>query len=401
MFGSFPPSSFVVHVTQYEGRTLERLLAPRDPGVESLALGGAVIEADYVRRDPVLLARLAESRIPWVMDPQSVRFSTPRFASTRLAGLRYAPDSPLDASRMTSRVEAMVRDAMEFQAEAEPTMYVVPSLALVRSSQATFRTFAEIHHLASDINGRDVPYRPLLASAYPGRAVLRGRFSVFERLDRTYAGAYVLPLKLEPRRDSVESLVSYARFLENAQNLGLSVIAGRAGVFGLVLAAFGIDNFDSGLGERESFNLSRLDYERKQRPDGSRNGGRQRRVYVRQLRTVLPSQDVEALLAIKGLQAQLLCDIGECRFAGVRYAIENPREHFMHARAAELDELRARKTPALRVQLVNDWLRTAIESARLVNRMRGELGMAPLGFDHLETWRGVLTWVATPVATGP
>jgi hypothetical protein len=35
---------------------------------------------------------------------------------------------------------------------------------------------------------------------------------------------------------------------------------------------------------------------------------------------------------------------GECRFAGSRYAIENPREHFMHERAAELHGLRARKT---------------------------------------------------------
>jgi hypothetical protein len=273
----------------------------------------------------------------------------------------------------------------------------------VRSSQAVFKTFAEIHRVAADLNnGADFPYRPMLAAAYPGASVLRDRFSLFERLDRTFAGAYVLPLQLDPKRDSVERLVAYARFLENAQGLGLPAVAGRAGVFGLVLAAFGIDNFDAGLGERESFSLTRLDYERKARPDGPRNGGRQRRVYVWQLRTILPAQDVEQLLAIKGLQAHLMCDLGECRFGGTRYALEYPREHFMHARAAELDQLRARRTTPLRVQLVNDWLRTAIEGARLVNRMRGELGQPPLDFDHLENWRAVLARVATPIAiTGP
>jgi hypothetical protein len=60
MFGAFPPRAFLVHVTEHEGRTLERLLAPRDPGMDALALGGAIVEASYVRRDPALLARLAE-----------------------------------------------------------------------------------------------------------------------------------------------------------------------------------------------------------------------------------------------------------------------------------------------------------------------------------------------------
>jgi hypothetical protein len=297
----------------------------------------------------------------------------------------------------------MIRDALVFQAEAEPSMYVVPSLPLVRSSQAVFRTFADIHSYAADLNGSaEIPFRPMLATAFPGAAVLRDRYSLFERLDRAFAGAYVLPLQLDPKRDSVERLVAYARFLENAQGLGMPVVAGRAGVFGLVLAAFGISNFDSGLGERESFRLARLNYERKPRPDGERNGGRQRRVYLWQLRTIVPAQALEELLAVKGLQAQLMCDIGECRYGGIRYQLENPREHFLHARAWELEQLRAAKTTALRVQLVNDWLRTAGERARLVNRLRAEVGQPAMDFEHLDTWRAVLARIATPIAvSGP
>jgi hypothetical protein len=399
MFGAFQDLSFLLHVTQYEGRSIEKLIAPQEPGQASAALGGAVIEASYVQTDPPLLAHLAEERIPWMVDPQSVRFASPGYLGVaRLRGLPYAPNAPLDPGRFSTPVERMVRGAMEFQAQAEPSMYLVPALPLSRASAAVFRTFARIHELAADINGKDVPYRPIVAAAYPSADVLRGRFSVFERLDRTFAGAYVLPLQFNPKRDSVERLVAYGRFLEHAQGLGLRVVAGRAGVFGLVLAAFGIENFDSGLGERESFSLTRLTKIRHPEPGGKREGGRQTRVYVAQLRSTLAWDEADALLETQALRAQLTCDLGQCRFGGYRYALEHHREHFFHTRAAELEALRARRTTDLRVQLVMQWLRTAIDTGRLVNRVREEQHRRPLDFEHLETWRAVLTRVATVVA---
>lgn len=110
------------------------------------------------------------------------------------------------------------------------------------------------------------------------------------------------------------------------------------------------------------------------------------------------STDVEDLMSLPGLRSQLSCSTGERRYGGYRCAIENPREHFLHTRAVELEELRSRKTTALRVQLVNDWLRTASETARLVNRIREDAGTDTLNLDHLRAWRCVLTRVATPVA---
>ncbi len=399
MFGTFQHLSFLLHVTQFEGRSIEKLIAPRDPGQITSTLGGAVIEASYVQTDPPLLAHLAEARIPWMVDPQSIRFSSPGFGEiARLRRLPYAPASPLDPSRLTRDVKDMVRGALEFQAQAKPSMYLVPALPLSRPSAAVLRTFAELHSLAADLNGTAVPYRPMVAAAYPSADVIRGRFSTFERLDRTFAGAYVLPLQLNPKRDSVERLVAYVRFLEHAQASELRVVAGRAGAFGLLLAAFGIENFDSGLGERESYSLSRLSHVRRPDPGGKRDGGRQRRVYVLPLRSTLAWNDVEAMLEMRSLRAQLTCDIDDCRFGGYRYALENHREHFFHCRAAELDALRQRRTTALRVPLVMEWLRTAMETGRLVNRVREEQGLPALNFEYLETWRAVLTRVATVVA---
>jgi hypothetical protein len=399
MFGAFGELSFLLHVSQFEGRAIEKLSADSEGG-QSPRLGGAVIEASYVHTDPPLLARLGEERIPWVIDPQSVRFASAGYLQVaRVRGLPFAPEAPLDPSRFSAATERMVRRSMEFQAQAEPAMYLVPALPLTKPSAAVFRTFAKIHERASDLNGNAVPYRPLVAAAYPSADVLRGRFSVFERLDRAFAGAYVLPLQLNPRHDSVERLVAYARFLEHAQTLGLRVVAGRAGAFGLLLAAFGIENFDSGLGERESFSITRLTRVRPPvEPGGKRDGGRQARVYLAPLRSTLSWSDANALLETGALRAQLSCDVGACRFGGYRYALENHREHFFHTRANELESLRSRRSPELRVQLVMQWLRTATDTGRLVNRVRAEESKAAIDFEHLENWRAVLTRVATVVA---
>lgn len=399
MFGAFRDLSFLLHVTQYEGRSIEKLIAGQDAEHPSWALGGAVVEASYVQSDPPLLAHLAEERVPWIVDPQSVRFASPGYLDiARVRALPYAPEAPLDPARFSNRVERMVRGAMEFQAQAEPSMYLVPSLPLPRASAAVFRTFARINELAADVNGNGVPYRPIVTAAFPSAEVLRGRFSVFERLDRAFAGAYVLPLQFNPKRDSVERLVAYARFMEHAQTLGLRVVAGRAGVFGLVLAAFGIENFDSGLGERESFSLTRLTKARPPSVAGESHGGRKQRVYLTAVRSTLSWDDADAMLETKSLRAQLTCTLGICRFGGYRYALEHHREHFFHARAEELEALRNCRTTELRVQLVMQWLRTAIDTGRLVNRVRHELRLPALDFEHLETWRAVLTRVATVVA---
>ena len=402
MFGSFgEPLSLLLHVTQYEGRSLEQLLAPRRLGEDGPSLGGAVVQASYVHRDPPLLLRLADGHIPWVIEPQSVRFASAGYRGVEsIAKLPYAPPTPLDPARFGDDHRRMVRSALEFQARHEPAMYVVPSLPVARASARVLTAFGALHEYAATLNGSEgIALRPMLATAYPGTVVLKGRFSVFDRLaDRSWAGVYVQPLQLDTKRDSVEKLVAYAKFLQEGQNSGLHVIAGRPGAFGLVLGAFDIDLFDSGLGGGDSFSLSRLDRPRVPDENGQVRGGRARPVYLRPLMSALRESDASAVLGSPALRSQLACDIGECRFGGYRYAIENPRPHFFHCRQAELRALKDQRTSSLRVQLVNGWLQDAIGTARLVNRVRGEAGLPAIDFDYLDRWRGVLARIASLVA---
>jgi hypothetical protein len=397
MFGAFEPLSFVTNVSTYEGRSLEELLAPQSLGGGQKTLGGAIIEAAYVHRDPPLSARLKESRIPWMVNPQSARFAGPRFRTiASLARLPYAPSRPLDPSSFDSETRDMVRGALEFQAAHEPSMYLVPTLPTSRVSVKVFKVFQDLHSFAADLNGtKKIPYRPMVAAAYPSYPVMRGRFGLFDRLDRSFDGAFVQPLQLNTRQDSVEKLVTYGRFLQTASESAAPVIAGRPGAFGLVLAAFGIDLFESGLDGGGSYSSSRLERPPREREAGEQAGGRAKPVYVEALRTALPFKVATELLLSPPLAAQLSCILDECRHGGAPFALEKPRVHFFHARQHELSLLREAPSAEFRVPVVLDWLKSAAGLGRAVNRVRAEQGTDPIDFGHLDRWIGVLARIGT------
>jgi hypothetical protein len=396
MFGRLgDPLSFLPRVTQHDGRSLEQLLSPQQLGGMPAPVGGAIVNASYVHSEPPLLVRLADSRIPWVVDPCAARFHSPRYLSIRaLAGLPYAPEAPLMTRQFGKRHRHMVEQALAFQAKYEPSLYSVPSLPLLQANPSDFRAWQELHEFAASLNGTVVPFRPMLATVYAGSAIVRGRFSVFDRLaDRAWAGIYVQPIHFNTKGDSVEKLVGYVRFLEQGLESKFNVIAARPGAFGLVLAALGFEYFDTGLDGGDSYDLTRLDREPREREDGKKGGGHARSVYVRALKAAMPEVVVDELLSTSVLRAQLLCDLGGCRNGGYRYALEHPREHFLHTRIAELEDLRS--VPAsMRLKTVNDWLESAIAVARLVQRVREEQRQDPIDFGYLERWRSVLARTA-------
>jgi hypothetical protein len=290
----------------------------------------------------------------------------------------------------------MVRGALEFQARHEPSMYLVPALPVTKVSVAVFKAFRELHAYAADLNGSaTIPFRPMLAAAYPSYPVMLGRYGLFDRLDRTYAGSYVLPLQLNTRHDGVEKLVAYARFLQTASEATAPVVAGRTGPFGLVLAAFGIDLFESSLDAGGSYSINRLERPPLEPIDGNARGGRAKAVYVEALRTAVPYTLAAELLGSPALTAQLSCLIGECRHGGAPYALEHPRRHFFHVRKHELAVLRAVPTAEYRVPIVLGWLRSAVDLGQAVNRIREEQDKSAVDFGHLDRWVGVLARIAT------
>lgn len=250
------------------------------------------------------------------------------------------------------------------------------------------------------MNGSSVPYRPLLATAHPNLEVMRSPFGIYNQLqDRTYAGVYVQPTLFNPRRDSTGRLTTYARFLSTATQYGLPVIAARAGTFGLVLGALGVDAWDGGLGERESFSLTRLNRPSVDR-DGKSRGGRGRRVYLRALLSTFPVDLVARILSIRELRRYFVCELGACAVGGIEYQLAHAREHFLHSRLLEVSRLMAMPPGAMRVQYMHGELTRAIGAGTQVNRILEEMGQPILELAHLDRWVAVLSRVATEQAVG-
>jgi hypothetical protein len=93
---------FVLNVTTDLGKSLEQILAPSSVGSESVPSGGAVLTADYAATRPPLIERLVETGVSFTVEPQSMRFASPRYRDVRrLGSLPYAPSEPLDPARWT------------------------------------------------------------------------------------------------------------------------------------------------------------------------------------------------------------------------------------------------------------------------------------------------------------
>jgi hypothetical protein len=184
-----------------------------------------------------------------------------------------------------------------------------------------------------------------------------------------------------------------------AQEYQLPVIAGRAGSFGLILGALGVDAWDGGLGERESYSLTRLNQPRRDTAGRSR-GGRGRRIYLRSFLTSVAHEVAGALIRTPELRRFLLCDLSPCTTGGIEYQLEHPREHFLHSRRAEVELLMNTPAGAMRVQHMHGVLTRAIGAGRQMNRILEEKGVPPVDVTHLDRWVAVLSRVATDVAIG-
>ncbi len=289
---------------------------------------------------------------------------------------------------------------MEFAADHEADFYLVPALPMMKPNLRQAKTLQTAHQFAFDI-ASDIASKPVVAYVGASSAVLRSPYAVYERLlDRPFAGVYVQPLRLHPRLDSVETLIAYTNFLLEGKRYGLQVVAGRAGTFGLVLMALGVDAVDSGLGERETYDLGALDREPAVRLEAKRQGGRQRTVYLVPLMTSVPEDSARLILRHPALRARFICEEGECKYLDLEAQSDNPRAHFFHSRPAELDALRMCSTTELRVQHIGQRLRSAVDLATTVNRVLVQDGQKALPLGHLQRWSSVLTRLAAVLATG-
>lgn len=395
--------SFFPRVSRYDGRAIEEAMAGQNLFDQGVHLHGTVIEASFAASEPPLLARLREGQVARLIDPQALRFTTETFLEIPLlTRLSYAPSRPVrPGSHSDLELREFVRNVMLFQQEHHASAYLVPGLPIADDDLEGWTELNQrVHALAADLNGRgEIERRDLVGLLAPGRKALADSDALVEVMaDLPVSAVYGQPLRLKPTKDGVEKLVQYVRFLEALGELDVAVLAGRVGAFGLVLQALGAANFfDSGLGDAESFELSALNRPRRKTP-GKPSAGRDRRVYLTELKTTMPSRHAEAILQEPGLRARFACELGCCRFSGFSGLIDRRRHHYLRSRQHEVGEVASLPSRIGRVELVHGHLLEAREHGEVITRTLNARDLEAPPFEHLDRWLGVLSRTAGALA---
>jgi hypothetical protein len=400
----FDGVSFFPRVSKYDGRAIEAAMAGQNLFEQPVSLQGAVIEATFAATEPPLLGRLQEGHVARLIDPQALRFTTETYLDIPvLSELDYAPERPIQpGSHSENELRDLVRLALLFQQDHHASAYLVPGLPVAdQNLEGWLALNRDVHRIAADLNGRaEIERRELVGFLAPGRRALSDPNALISLVaDLPVTAVYVQPLRLKPTRDGVEKLVQYVRFLNGLADLDLAVLAGRVGAFGLLLQAIGVAAFfDCGLGDAESFELSALNGPRPRRSHERGSAGRNRRVYLSQLKTTLQSQYAEAILGEPGLRARFTCELGCCRFAGLADVVERRRHHYLRVRQHEVAEVATLPSPTSRVELLHGKLLEAREHGLVVARTLRARGIDPPSFEHVDRWLGVLSRIAPTLA---
>jgi hypothetical protein len=391
--------TFLPRVTRNDGRAIEETLAATlfDQGVH---LRAAVLEASYAATDPPVAKRLREDGVVRLVEPQTQRFTTPRFLEVEaLASLPYAPSEPISAEGFeASAARSIALGVLRFE-QAQLCDYYLS--AAVPFYDRDFQKWVAhndrlLEESCAANGGAEIDRRPLIAQVFPGRAALKQPEFVINRLlDYPIAGAYVQPLLFDPVRDSPEKLRLYVEFLLAIKSQGIPVIASRTSAFGLVLAALGIHAFDSGLAQAEASNLAQLNRpltarDRERRRQG-KSGGADQRIYFEALKTTMKGAHATAITERASLRSRVICNHSCCQYRRFEDLAARRRQHFLCTRDAELAELRSRPGGAMRLDLVRERLRDAQETGRVVRRSLIDLGAAAPRFTHLDRWISLLT----------
>ena len=386
--------AFLVRITRHDGSAIEDALAGPtlfDPGVRLL---GGVVEATYAAGDPELLKRLREDGVPYVVDPQTTRFSGERFLQVEQFGtLPYRPESVITADSFTpSAAEELARAVMRFEQDKGASCYMTAALAhLDADIDSWVRHNDRLLAASCAANGTgDTERRPLIAQVVLGRRALATPEVIINRLlDHPIDAVYVQHQRLNPARDSAEKLVAYVDFLLELKANGLSVIAGRVGAFGLVLQALGIPSFDAGLCQAEAFDLASLNRPLTKREQDKGQGGGDRRIYLEVLKTTLKGKHASAILGNRQLRGRFTCTLGCCEHRGFEDLPARRRQHCLWVRHDEVDHLRDQPTEAMRVDWVHERLRDARGAGAAIRKVLATEPDIPT-FEHIDRWIGVL-----------
>jgi hypothetical protein len=211
--------------------------------------------------------------------------------------------------------------------------------------------------------------RPVLAAP---RSLLADR-DLSERLAKDYvrAGNTTIELRLSPlggEDDGARKISSALDIVAWFALRGLNVTLGLQGHVGQTALALGLaTSYSTGIGFREQFNYPRaISQQRRAAALGGPSFGASAGVFLPEAGVTIQRAIASDLYADKTIRSRLACSVGSCS-RSIDGPVNDPRGHFLHARAA-LVEKTLGYPERWRAAQEQDRLERAIEFREVLNR---------------------------------
>lgn len=342
---------------------VEDFLSRRPPGVAAIVLDP---KWSRYQRSAAEVATTTGAQV--YFDPATERLTTPGF---ELPEAPYFNGAPYDADHLAADPVARARlVARVLEGHPAEVSAVTPPHFLVHDARSANLNIV----LAADtLNSTDKPVRAtvLLSRRYGTRAAAE------LALQYAQAGIRQVELRITPLGGDEESLAKIKSVFAIADaftNLGLSVTLGLSGNIGQAAVALGhTEHYSVGIGMLERVDhagaINRQTSPPKPSPEGEEGQGPRGAlagIYLPGAAATVSRKAGAALLGHTDIRLRLGCRLDDCG-RSVAGPAQDPRAHYLHARAHEMDQV-LRQPPRWRATREIDRLRRAVELRELINQ---------------------------------
>jgi hypothetical protein len=333
----------------------------REPG----GVSAITLDTTAARHQQGAAEAAREAGVNVLFDPATERLADIGF---ELEGLSYYDGAPYDVNRLARDASAratLVGQVVEAQPE---TMTVItPPHFYVHDDRSANLNVALAE---ATLHETDRPVRATLVLARKYGETAAKRLAT----DYAQAGIRLLDLRVSPLggdNESVAKIRSVFRLADTFRDAGMEVILGFSGNIGQSAVALGhVAHYSVGIGLREKVNHAEMISRQKTPPkltDGDEGDrfGATAGIYLPGPAITLSRKAGAALLGNTDIRTRIGCRLGICG-QSVAGPARDPREHYLHARAHEMNELLRRPEP-WRPTAEMDRLRRALELRELIN----------------------------------
>ncbi|MFJ6003953.1 hypothetical protein [Arthrobacter sp. NPDC092385] len=334
----------------------------RDAG----AIGAIALHVSGAGHQNAVAEAAREAGIPVTFDPRTERLASPGYALEKIPGFTGTPYN-LSALAADPDARAKLVSAVLEAHPAAATLVTPPSFFVASPETALLNLgLAELTRSETDL-----PTRPIMTfGPRCSTGLVRDVAEEYARAGFTSVDVRFSPLGGE--KESIRKIRAVFKNLDVFKGYGLEVTLGQSGNIGQAAVALGhADHYSVGVGQLESVNHARTINQQSKPPDFDENGKKKARpsqegVYLPGLALTVSRATGAALLGHTDIRTRIGCRIGACA-SSIKGPLDDNRGHYLHARAAEMQQLMAQPA-AWRVKSETDRLARALELRKLINR---------------------------------